>query len=87
MSDGPVNAGQAFTGARPGRKRFFSLSNDSFRGSLWAFLYCLLIILVCPLMLEAGISRYVVSFAALVGLPLVASLLILILRKASPVLR
>lgn len=56
------------------QKKFFTLSNDSFRGSLWAFLYALLTVLICPVMLDGGVSRYVVATAALVGIPALVSL-------------
>ncbi|MCT8332018.1 hypothetical protein [Albidovulum sediminis] len=81
MSGEPVNAEPAFTGAPQGQQRFFSLSNGNFRGSLWAFLYCLLIVVVCPLALDLGVSRYAVAAGAFVVLPVVASLLIIVIRK------
>lgn len=87
MSGEPVNAEPAFTGTRPGQHRFISLSNSNFRGSIWAFLYCLLIIVACPLALDLGISRYAVAAGAFVVLPVVASLIIALFRKISRVQR
>ncbi|MGE3875258.1 MAG: hypothetical protein AB7F74_20075 [Parvibaculaceae bacterium] len=58
------------------RHSFFSLSNDSFRGSLWAFLYALMIVVACPVALDIGLSRYAVAAGALIVLPIAAYLVI-----------
>lgn len=81
MNNKPMKAQPAFMGTSPMQHRFFSLSNDSFRGSLWAFLYCLLIVVTCPVALDLGLSRYVVAAGALVALPIIASLVILALKR------
>ena len=81
MSGEPGNAGPAFMDTRPAQHRFISLSNSNFRGSFWAFLYCLMIIALCPLALNLGISRYAVAAGVLVVLPAVTSLMIILIRK------
>ncbi|MGE3830332.1 MAG: hypothetical protein AB7F76_04990 [Parvibaculaceae bacterium] len=80
MTNKPVKTDMAFTGSPTMQHRFFSLSNDSFRGSLWAFVYCLMIVVACPAALALGVSRYIVAAGVLVVLPIVASLLVLALR-------
>lgn len=60
---------------------FFSLSNESFRGSLWAFLYGLLVVIVSPIALDLGLSRYVVAAAGLFVLPVLASLILWFARR------
>ena len=61
--------------------RFLSLSNDSFRGTLWAIFYSLLVVTVPPLAIWLGSSRYAIAALALVVLPFVASLMVHICRK------
>ncbi|MBK8770248.1 MAG: hypothetical protein IPM06_07440 [Rhizobiales bacterium] len=63
------------------QNRFFSLSNDSFRGSLWAFLYGLMVVVISPAALQFGISRYAVAAAGLVVLPGLASLVLWLARR------
>lgn len=63
------------------QNRFFSLSNDSFRGSLWAFLYVLMMVVISPTALQFGISRYAVAAAGLVVLPTLVSLILWLARR------
>lgn len=66
------------------QNKFFSLSNESFRGSLWAFLYSLMVVVVSPIALEFGVSRYAVAAAGLLVLPALASLILWFARRLGP---
>ncbi len=49
------------------------LDRNNLRASLWAILYCLLVVVGCGLMLDLGVSYFVVVPVALFVFPLLAS--------------
>ena len=61
------------------------LDRANLRASLWAILYCLLVVVGCSSMLDLGISYFVVVPVGLFVFPLLTSVPFLIwLKSASP---
>ncbi len=53
------------------------------RATLYSLFYCLLVVLVCGGLIEAGVSHVVVVPIGLFALPLIAAAPFLVLLKAS----
>ena len=58
------------------------LDRPNLRASLWAVLYCLLVVVGCSTMIDVGISYYVVVPVGLFVFPLLASAPFLIWLRA-----
>ncbi len=54
------------------------MDRPNLRASLWAVLYTLLVVIVCGVMIDAGISFFITVPLGLFALPLLASLPFLI---------
>ncbi len=54
------------------------MDRPNLRASLWAVLYSLLVVIVCSVMIDAGLSFFIVVPLGLFALPLLASLPFLI---------
>ncbi len=68
-----------------GSERPIVLDRSNLRASLWAVVYCLLVVVGSGSLLELGVSYYVVVPAALFVFPLLASAPFLVwLRSPNP---